>query len=140
MEPLIRIEIRISDNETTSETFVQSLALKYKSSNEPMQSGDGIQSADTIESGTEIPETPTVDEPENSLHIEFKANRKRILFENYFEIIAKKGDEFIAVCNFCKSSFRSKVSMCSNLTRHLKVRTSIWMVEKSVKRMRIFKK
>lgn len=135
MEPLIRIEIRISDTETTSETFVQSLAIKYNSSNEPIQSGDGIQSAETTESEVEMPEKPAIDEPEKSIHIKFKAIPKRILFESYFEIIAKNGDTFIAVCNFCKSSLRINVSMCGNLTRHLKVRTSIWMVERSVKRM-----
>lgn len=71
---------------------------------------------------TTVVKEETVFEPEKTIHIEFKANHKRILFESYFKIIAKNGDKITAVCIFCKSSLSSKVHMCGSLKRHLKVR------------------
>lgn len=56
----------------------------------------------------------------NEIDIEFKGN-KHILFQNYFQILPKKGKELRAVCKLCKSVMKSSTKNFSYLSYHLKV-------------------
>lgn len=62
---------------------------------------------------------------ENAVEVEFKDESKRILFKDYFKLIATTEDGVKAVCKTCKliqfnshkriASFRSHLKVCGNL-------------------------
>lgn len=69
----------------------------------------------------------------NKIDIEFVENYKRILFEHFFQIVAKDDEKFEAVCQTCKLVKRLNLtSCCTCLVRHLKVRICFGNESKSL--------
>lgn len=58
---------------------------------------------------------------ENEIEIEFKDESKRIIFEDYFKIIAKNKDEVTTVCRNCKLIKESDLKQPIALRIHLMV-------------------
>lgn len=58
---------------------------------------------------------------ENAIEVEFKVKFMRILFKNYYKIIAKTEDRVKAVCRSCKLISDNSDKLYSNFRRHLMV-------------------
>lgn len=58
---------------------------------------------------------------ENAIEVEFDEEFKRVLFKEYFKIIAKTEEQVSAVCRSCKRILNGQEKSFSQLQEHLRV-------------------
>lgn len=84
-----------------------------------------IMSAENVKDD-EIVHTPDEDVParlqdDGAMKTKFKANWKKILFANYFQITEMNGKEMTVECKSCKTIMKDSARTCHNTLHHLKV-------------------